>query len=64
MAIWIQLSELSIENYGRDTLHKIAKLLGCPIKIDVHTRNVNKAKYARICVEVSIDKVFASGNYS
>ena len=52
MLIWIQLPGLPIEYYDSLILFEIAKLLGKPIKLDVHTGNMNRARYARICIEM------------
>ncbi|OMO98968.1 Endonuclease/exonuclease/phosphatase [Corchorus capsularis] len=56
LAIWIQLPELPIEYYDPTVLFKIGRLIGKPIKIDVHTGNLNRGRYARICLEIGCKK--------
>lgn len=44
-----------MEYYEPEVLHKIAKMVGHPIKMDINTALANRAKYARICVEVDLE---------
>ncbi|XVF26729.1 hypothetical protein REPUB_Repub14bG0043400 [Reevesia pubescens] len=57
----VQLPELLVEYYDMKTLQKIGNLIGKPIKIDIHTGNVNRAQYARICVEIKVNQVLPQG---
>lgn len=49
MIVWIQLP---VEYYDSNALYKIASLVRTPIKLDVHTCNIHRARYSRICVEL------------
>lgn len=56
MYIWAQLIDLPVEYFQYDALFKLAKLIGRPIKMDVHTSTVTRGRYARMCVEVDLHK--------
>lgn len=56
MVLWIQLHKLPIEYYAFDALYAIGKTLGKPIKVDLHTMESNRGRYARICLEMETDK--------
>ncbi|KAL0347827.1 UNVERIFIED_CONTAM: hypothetical protein Scaly_1798700 [Sesamum calycinum] len=45
---------LPIEYYDFDVLFHIAKLIGRPIKMDQHTFQKQRCKFARVCVEVDM----------
>ena len=52
MAVWVQLPELHVEYYENTALLNIDKGIGKPIKVDWHTSQAKRGRYARICIEV------------
>lgn len=54
--VWVRLSNLPVNFYHRSILMGIAKGLGEPIKVDLTTLNFERARFARICVEVNLKK--------
>ncbi|CAA7018342.1 unnamed protein product [Microthlaspi erraticum] len=54
--VWVRLSNLPVNYYHRTILMGIAKGLGVPIKVDQTTLNFERARFARICVEVDLRK--------
>lgn len=54
LPIWVQL-KLGLKHWGEKSLHKIVSQLD-PIKRDEGTRNRDKIQYARILVEMKVDK--------
>lgn len=54
--VWIRLSNLPVNFYHRSILMGIAKGLGRPVKVDLTTLKFERARFARICVEVNLKK--------
>ncbi|XVF32012.1 hypothetical protein REPUB_Repub17cG0044700 [Reevesia pubescens] len=55
-AVWIHLPELPIEYFNCEILREIGRMVGKPLKLDSSTALVTRGKYARICVEVDLNK--------
>ena len=53
---WVRLSELLIEYYDIEVLKQIGKSVGHVLRIDMHTATETKGRYARLCIQVDIDK--------
>ena len=56
VAVWIRLPELPIEFYEPSALLKIGKAIGPVLRIDANTANGVRGRFARICVQVNLDK--------
>ncbi|KAG2330613.1 hypothetical protein Bca52824_001793 [Brassica carinata] len=51
--VWIRLTNIPVNFYHRSILMGIAKGLGKPIRVDLTTLNFERARFARVCVEVN-----------
>ncbi|XP_028089244.1 uncharacterized protein LOC114289679 [Camellia sinensis] len=58
--IWARLQGLPIEYYDRSTLKRLGNLLGTLLKIDVHTENGNRGRFARLCIQMDLSKPLIS----
>nr|POF11331.1 hypothetical protein CFP56_55570 [Quercus suber] len=56
VAVWIRFPELPIEFYDRDVLKEIGSAIGPMLRIDSYTASGSKGSYARLCVQVDLDK--------
>ena len=56
VAVWIRLPELLIEFYEPSALLKIGKAIGLVLRIDANTVNRVRGCFARMCVQVNLDK--------
>ncbi|CAI0389970.1 unnamed protein product, partial [Linum tenue] len=56
MIVWVQLPALQVHFYNREVLILIENLIGRTIKLDYHTLNQQRAKFARLAVEVDLSK--------
>ena len=56
MAVWIRLPELPIEYYDPVVLRKIGEAIGTVLRIDAYTANGARGRFARLCVQVNLDK--------
>ncbi|CAI0404925.1 unnamed protein product [Linum tenue] len=56
MIVWVQLPALKIHFYHKEVLTFLGNLIGRTIKLDYHTLNLQRAKFARIAVEVDLSK--------
>ena len=56
VAVWIRLLELPIEYYDLVMLRKIGEAIGPVLRIDAHTANGARGRFARLCVQVNLDK--------
>ncbi|CAI0434599.1 unnamed protein product [Linum tenue] len=56
MIVWVQLPALKIHLYHKEVLTMLGNLIGRTIKLDYHTLTQQRAKFARLAVEVDISK--------
>ncbi|KAJ4847842.1 hypothetical protein Tsubulata_000162 [Turnera subulata] len=54
--VWVQIPELLVEWYRQDILSAVAKQIGKPIRIDINTLHAERAKFARLAIEVEFTK--------
>lgn len=54
--VWVRLASIPVNFYHKSILMGIAKGLGKPIKVDLTTLNFERARFARVCVEVNLKK--------
>ena len=52
--VWVRLSNIPVTLYHRPILMSIVRGLGKPIKVDLTTLNYERARFARVCVEVDL----------
>ncbi|XVF24797.1 hypothetical protein REPUB_Repub13aG0158600 [Reevesia pubescens] len=55
-AVWARLPGLPIEFYDPDILRRIGNQLGVLLRIDATTASSTRGRYARICIQVDLDK--------
>ncbi|CAL1355069.1 unnamed protein product [Linum trigynum] len=56
MIVWVQRPALKVHFYHKEVLTTLGNLIGRTIKLDYHTLNRQRAKFARIAVEVDLSK--------
>ena len=56
VAVWIRLYELPIELYETEILREIGESIGKVLRIDTHTAMEARGKYARMCIQIDINK--------
>ncbi|CAI0397573.1 unnamed protein product [Linum tenue] len=56
MIVWVQLPALKVHFYHKEVLHMLGNLIGRTIKLDYHTLTQQRAKFARLAVEVDLSK--------
>ncbi|GKV18314.1 hypothetical protein SLEP1_g28712 [Rubroshorea leprosula] len=54
--IWARLPHLPIEYYDVQILERIGNMLGTPLRLDAYTAHQSRGQYARICIQVDLDK--------
>lgn len=54
--VWVRLTNIPVTFYHKAILMGIAKGLGKPVKVDLTTLNFERARFARVCVEVNLAK--------
>ncbi|KAL6534886.1 hypothetical protein OROGR_013561 [Orobanche gracilis] len=52
--VWIRIPGLGFQYYKKSILLTLATAIGTPIKIDLHTDEMQRGRYARICVEIDL----------
>lgn len=60
-AIWVQIYHLLIELWGGDILELVASQFGRVHKMDDHTLNCSRAKFAKFCVEIDLEQPLKQG---
>lgn len=60
IAAWVRLPRLALEYYDKKMLKSIGDLIGKSFQVDFNTANQCRGKFARICVEVDLDKPLLS----
>ncbi|KAL0013035.1 hypothetical protein SO802_000104 [Lithocarpus litseifolius] len=56
VAVWVRLNRLPIEYYEAEVLKQIGQVIGTVLRIDTHTATESRGRYARLCVQIDIDK--------
>lgn len=56
VAMWVRLPELPIEFYDALVLREIKNAIGPVLRIDSYTTSETKGSYARLCIQIDIDK--------
>nr|KYP67224.1 Transposon TX1 uncharacterized [Cajanus cajan] len=54
--VWVRFPGLGIMFYDESVLLTIASTIGTPIKVDLNTLNMARGRFARVCVEIELDK--------
>ncbi|GKV07787.1 hypothetical protein SLEP1_g19508 [Rubroshorea leprosula] len=54
--VWARLPHLSADHYDPITLQKIGNKVGTLLRVDAHTAHLTRGQYARVCVQVDLDK--------
>ncbi|CAI0393265.1 unnamed protein product [Linum tenue] len=57
---WVQLPELPVHFYHREVLFALGNLLGRTVKLDYHTEQLERGKFARLAVELDMSKPLAT----
>ena len=60
IAMWIRLNELPIEYYNAEALQLIGKAIGNVLRVDTFTASETRRRFARMCVQVDVDKPLAT----
>ncbi|OMO91594.1 hypothetical protein CCACVL1_07070 [Corchorus capsularis] len=55
-AIWVRLPNLPFEYFNRLVIEKVVASLGKLIKVDFHTDNGNRGRFARMLVQIPLNK--------
>lgn len=58
---WVRIPKLPVEYFDEHVLMKLGNLLGKAVRVDDTTMNVERGKYARLCVEIDLKKPLMSG---
>nr|POE52338.1 uncharacterized protein CFP56_60843 [Quercus suber] len=56
IAVWVRLHHLPMEIYEVEVLKQIGEALGKVLRIAAHTALESRGKYARLCIQVDINK--------
>ena len=60
IAIWVRLNELPIEYYNVKVLQIIRNAIGKVLRVDTFTASETRGRFARICVQVDVEKPLAT----
>nr|KYP61988.1 hypothetical protein KK1_016503 [Cajanus cajan] len=53
--VWVRFLNLNMMFYVESVLLTIASVIGKPLKVDLHTANMLRERFARVCVEVDLN---------
>ncbi|KAH7852450.1 hypothetical protein Vadar_024929 [Vaccinium darrowii] len=56
MVVWIRFPIFPFEYYYEKNMFRIARRLGRPIRADSTTMEIERGRYARVCVEIDLSK--------
>ncbi|XP_050254919.1 uncharacterized protein LOC126700774 [Quercus robur] len=56
VAVWVRLNQLPIEYYNAEALLQIGRSIGNVLRIDTQTTKESRARFARLCVQIDVDK--------
>jgi len=54
--VWICIPSLNLVFYDENLLMAMTLTISKPIKVDMHTNNVDRGGFARVCVEIELKK--------
>ncbi|CAL0309883.1 unnamed protein product [Lupinus luteus] len=54
--VWIRFPGLNMVYYDESVLLGLASFIGKPIKVDTNTLTATRGRYARVCVEIDLNK--------
>ncbi|KAL9404358.1 hypothetical protein Peur_001330 [Populus x canadensis] len=54
--VWVRIPSLNLVFYDENFLLIVASTLGTPIKVDMNTLNVERERFARICIEIDLNQ--------
>ena len=60
IAVWVRLNELPIEYYNVEALQIIGNAIGKVLRVDTFTASETRGRFARICVQVDVEKPLAT----
>ena len=60
VAVWVRLPELPIEFYEASVLREIGSVIGPVLHIDSYTASEIRGGYARLCVQIDLEKPLIS----
>ena len=60
VAVWVRFHELPIEFYDASVLKEIGSVIGPVLRIDSYTASETGGGYARLCVQIDLDKPLIS----
>ncbi|KAI9114533.1 hypothetical protein K1719_014231 [Acacia pycnantha] len=56
IAAWVQFLEIVVELFDKKILYNLANSIGKVLKLDVHTANKGRNRFARVCIELNLTK--------
>ncbi|XP_023871827.1 uncharacterized protein LOC111984428 [Quercus suber] len=56
IAVWIRLNKLPIEYYDVEVLKHLGNSIGKVLWIDIHTAAETRGRFARLCIQVDVEK--------
>ena len=56
VAVWVRFLELPIEFYDMKVLKEIGSAIGLVLRIDSYTATGSRGSYARLCIQIDLDK--------
>lgn len=62
-AVWIQIYHFPMELWGGEILELVASQFGKVLKVDAHTLDRSRAKFARVCVENNLEQPLQQGTW-
>jgi hypothetical protein len=54
--VWIRFPSLGMEYYDESLLLALVTAVGRSIKVDIRTLDASRGKFARVCIEIDLDK--------
>jgi hypothetical protein len=54
--VWIRFPSLGMKYYDESLLLALATAVGSPVKVDVRTLDASRGTFARVCIEIDLDK--------
>ncbi|CAL1357628.1 unnamed protein product [Linum trigynum] len=56
MVVWVQFPALSVHFYHKEVLFSLGNMIGRAIKLDYHTQHQQRAKFARLAIELDLSR--------
>lgn len=62
--VWVRIPSLNLVYHDESFLRALASAIGFPVKVDLHTSQIEHGRFARVCVEIDLNEPVVSKSWN